>query len=81
MKGRYDLAYTEKMYCADPGLDLFDRRNLDRAKGCLMIVRPDKYVADVLPLDAFEAVVGFFSGVLLKPNMTCCPETQPQAGN
>ena len=67
-KGRYDLADTEKMYCADPGFDLFDRRNLDRAKGCLMIVRPDQYVADVLPLDAFEAVVGVFSGVFLCPD-------------
>ena len=72
-KGRYGLADTEKMYCADPRIDLYDRRQLDRANGCLVIVRPDQFVADVLPLDAFDAAVAFFSGVLLKhdaPDMT-----------
>ena len=66
-KGRYGLADTEKMYCADPRFDLYDRRQLDRVNGCLVIVRPDQFVADVLPLDAFDAAVAFFSGVLLIP--------------
>ncbi|MYH57755.1 MAG: 3-hydroxybenzoate 4-monooxygenase [Boseongicola sp. SB0675_bin_26] len=68
-KGRYGLADTEKMYCADPAFDLFDRRGLDRARGCLMIVRPDQYVAEVLPLDAFDTTVGFFSDVLMRPDL------------
>lgn len=67
-KGRYGLADTETMYCSDSCFDLYDHRNLDRANGCLMIVGPDQFVADVLPLDAFDAAVAFFSGVLLNPD-------------
>ncbi len=32
----------------------------------MVVVRPDQYVANVLPLDAFEALAGFFAG-FLKP--------------
>ena len=81
-KGRYRLSDTEKMYCADPGLDIYDRRNLDRSQGCLMIVRPDQYVAGVLPLDAFNALARFFSDVLLIPDgsgSTCSKPQSPDA--
>ena len=30
-----------------------------------MIVRPDQYVADVLPLDGFDRLAVFFGGVML----------------
>ena len=32
--------------------DVFDLRGIDRDAGCLVVVRPDQYVAHVLPLDA-----------------------------
>ena len=32
--------------------------------GCLVVVRPDQYVAHVLPLDATEELVAFFAGIL-----------------
>ncbi|MEX0623627.1 MAG: FAD-binding monooxygenase, partial [Saccharospirillum sp.] len=53
-KGRYGLNDYEKVFCPDlkNGQDIFDLRAIDRERGCLVIVRPDQYVAHVLPLDA-----------------------------
>ncbi|MEC9403926.1 MAG: 3-hydroxybenzoate 4-monooxygenase, partial [Pseudomonadota bacterium] len=65
-KGRYGLRDYEKMFCPDlkSGNDIFEMRGIDRDKGCLVIVRPDQYVAEVLPLDAHEALSGYFQGIL-----------------
>ncbi|MGO4916405.1 FAD-binding monooxygenase [Pseudogemmobacter sp. W21_MBD1_M6] len=65
-KGRYGLTDAEKVFCPDlkSGADIFDMRGIDRQNGCLIIVRPDQYVAQVLPLDAFDAVAGFFDGFM-----------------
>ena len=46
------------------GTDVFDLRGIDRTQGCLVVVRPDQYVAHVLPLDGHEALAGFFAGVM-----------------
>jgi len=64
-KGRLGLIDYEKLFCADPRDDLFDARGIDRARGCMVLVRPDQYVAHVLPLDAVEALSAFLGGVLL----------------
>jgi phenol 2-monooxygenase len=32
----------------------------------VVVVRPDQYVAHVLPLDAHDALAGFLDGVLLR---------------
>jgi phenol 2-monooxygenase (NADPH) len=65
-KGRYGLTDFEKVFTADrsAGRDIFDLRAIDRRNGALVIIRPDQYVAAVLPLDAFEALSAFFEGVL-----------------
>jgi len=39
-------------------------RGIDRARGCMVVVRPDQYVAHVLPLDAHAALSQFFAGIL-----------------
>ena len=33
---------------------MFDLRGIDREHGALVVVRPDQYVAAVLPLDAYR---------------------------
>ncbi len=66
-KGRYGLSDTEKMFCADPAFDLFERRGIDRSRGCVIVLRPDQYVAGVMALDAFDAVTSFFAEVLRVP--------------
>ena len=66
-KGRLGLQDHEKVFCVDhKGRgDIFDMRGIDRAKGCMVVVRPDQYVANILPLDAFEDLGEFFGGILV----------------
>ena len=65
-KGVFGLIDYEKAFCPDPReADIFDLRGIDR-RGCAIVVRPDGYVADVLPLDAHEELAGFLDGVLLE---------------
>jgi 2-polyprenyl-6-methoxyphenol hydroxylase-like FAD-dependent oxidoreductase len=66
-KGRFGLRDYEKMFCPDlkNRADIFELRGVDRTKGCLVIVRPDQYVAHILPLDAFAELGSFFEGFML----------------
>ena len=66
-KGRLGLIDYEKMFCPDTktSLDIFDLRSIDRKNGCLVIVRPDQYVAHVLPFDAHHETAEFFAGFML----------------
>jgi phenol 2-monooxygenase (NADPH) len=65
-KGRLGLVDHEKAFCADPRAgDVFDLRGIDRDAGCMVLVRPDQYVAHVLPLEAHEELADFLAGVLL----------------
>jgi hypothetical protein len=68
-KGRYGLRDYEKVFCADlkNGPDIFDLRGIDRGQGALVVVRPDQYIAHVLPLRAHQALADFFAGFML-PN-------------
>ena len=65
-KGRLGLIDYEKMFCADlaGGNDIFTRRGIDRDRGAIVVVRPDQYVAHVLPLDAYAQLAEFFAGVM-----------------
>jgi phenol 2-monooxygenase len=66
-KGRFGLVDYEKMFAPDlkAGRDIFDERGIDRSRGAIVVVRPDQYVAQVLPLDAHAELAGFFDGILL----------------
>ena len=66
-KGRFGLIDYEKAYSPNlkNGPDVFDLRGIDRAKGAIVVVRPDQYVSTVLPLDAHGALTAFFEGFLL----------------
>jgi hypothetical protein len=66
-KGCYGLHDYEKIFCADRkhDQDIFDMRGIDRDQGCIVIVRPDQYVAHILPLDAHDELIGFFDGFML----------------
>jgi phenol 2-monooxygenase/3-hydroxybenzoate 4-monooxygenase len=66
-KGRHGLHDYEKVFSArlKHGPDIFDLRGVDRERGALVVVRPDQYVAMVLPLDAHRALADFFAGFML----------------
>jgi phenol 2-monooxygenase len=64
--GKLGLQDHEKAFCVDhKGLgDIFEMRGIDREQGCIVVVRPDQYVAHVLPLDARDELSAYFSGFL-----------------
>jgi phenol 2-monooxygenase len=68
-KGRFGLVDYEKVFCPDlkAGEDVFDLRGIDRDRGCVVVVRPDQFVASVLPLDAHAELAGFFEGFMTEP--------------
>ncbi|MBY6005083.1 FAD-binding monooxygenase [Salipiger bermudensis] len=67
LKGKYGLQDHEKVFCTDHKDlgDIFDMRGIDRDAGCMIVVRPDQYIAQVLPLDGYDALAAFFDGILL----------------
>ncbi|HWK97500.1 MAG TPA: FAD-binding monooxygenase [Pseudolabrys sp.] len=66
-KGRFGLTDYEKAFAPDlkGGRDIFTLRDIDRGKGGLVVVRPDQYVAQILPLDGFAELSAYFGGFLL----------------
>ncbi|WP_299169177.1 FAD-binding monooxygenase [uncultured Arthrobacter sp.] len=60
--GPFKLDYLEKVFGVDPAEDIFELRGLDRG-GVVVVVRPDQYVANVLPLTATAELGAFFAGV------------------
>lgn len=64
--GALGLRDYEKVFCVDHkrGVNIYDARGIDKARGCLVVVRPDQYVAQVLPLSAREELTAFFGGFL-----------------
>jgi len=67
--GPFGLIDYEKVYAADPASDIFELRGVDRA-GAIVVVRPDQYVAAVLPLTpasaATDGLAGFFAPILFR---------------
>ncbi|NUU19694.1 3-hydroxybenzoate 4-monooxygenase [Cellulomonas humilata] len=62
--GPFQLVDYERVFAAHPDDDIFELRGVDRA-GCVVVVRPDQYVAAVLPLDAADELVAFLRQFLL----------------
>ena len=62
-KGRYGLIDYEKAFTSDAPTDIFDERGIDRERGALVVVRPDQYIAHVLPLDAFAELDAFLRSI------------------
>ena len=66
--GLLQLTDYEKMFCADQVAgDIYTMRGVNRERGCVVIVRPDQHVANVLPIDNFKELSLFFDGFLITP--------------
>lgn len=67
--GPLGLTDWEKVYASGPSkwteTDIFAARELSR-DGVVVIVRPDQYVAAVLPLDATDELAAFLAGAFLE---------------
>ncbi|MFU8881665.1 MAG: FAD-dependent monooxygenase [Rhodobacterales bacterium] len=66
-KGKYGLVDYEKVFCPDlkQGPDIFDQRGIDRQRGAVVIVRPDQFVSQVLPLDGYDDISAFFERFMI----------------
>ena len=62
--GPLGLQDWEKAWAIDPRHDIFAEREID-ARGSMVIVRPDQYVANVLPLTARAELTAFFARFLV----------------
>jgi len=60
--GEFQVSNLNKVFGVDPEDDIFEARGLSR-DGVVVVVRPDQYVAHVLPLDATDELAAFFEGV------------------
>ena len=66
--GALGLVDYQNVFAAGPepdgtGEGIFEVRGIDRS-GAIVVVRPDQYVANVLPLSATEAFAAFFRPIL-----------------
>lgn len=64
-KGKYGLRDYEKVFCVDyRSGNIYEKRGINKDVGCLIIVRPDQYVSQVLPLANFDLLTEFFEKIL-----------------
>ncbi|WP_394163642.1 FAD-dependent monooxygenase [Galactobacter valiniphilus] len=61
--GAFDLMQYENVFGTAPEGDIFEARGISR-DGAIVVVRPDQYVAQVLPLSATDELAAFFEGVM-----------------
>ncbi|MBF6348691.1 MULTISPECIES: FAD-binding monooxygenase [Nocardia] len=62
--GPFQLTDYEKVYATEPADDIFTARGISR-DGAVVVVRPDQYVAHILPLDATADLADFFAGIFV----------------
>ena len=68
LKGRLGLRDYEKIFCIGRknGEDIFKMREINKETGCLVVVRPDQHIANILPLKAFSEISEFFDKFMTK---------------
>lgn len=64
-KGKYSLKDYEKVFSPIPDNDIYNSRGINRETGCMVVVRPDQHVANILPLNGFQELESFFDGFML----------------
>ena len=63
-KGTLGLRDYHKVFCPDVRSgDIFDLRVIDRSEGCMVLVRPDQYVSNVLPLSETATLLRQLSAI------------------
>ena len=66
-KGRLGMLDYGKVFnpVQKNGPNIFDLRGINREQGALVVVRPDQYIAHVLPLNEHKALAAFFDGFMI----------------
>lgn len=67
-KGKFGLVDYEKVFSSvvAHGPEIYEKRGVDRKNGALVVVRPDQYVATVLPLDAHDDLAAYFEQFMIE---------------
>ena len=67
-KGIFGLPDNEKAFARDSrgGADIFDIRGIDPDEGAMILVRPDQFVANVLPLTGTGELQAFLDRVMIR---------------
>lgn len=67
-KGRHKLHDYEKAFCAvnNANQNIYALRGINLEQGCMVVVRPDQYIAQVLPLSDTATLTQFFAGFMLE---------------
>ena len=70
-KGKFGIQDYEKVFTDEPSYgfghgEIYQKRGVSKERGCVVVVRPDQYIAAVLPLteDGCGLLETFFGGVL-----------------
>jgi phenol 2-monooxygenase len=58
--GPFELFDDENVFAVDPDVDIFAERGIS-PEGAILVVRPDQYVANVLPLSATDELRAFLT--------------------
>lgn len=61
--GPFQVIDYEKVYALDPTVNIFTERSID-PQGAVVVVRPDQYVAQVLPLTGTRELADFFASIM-----------------
>jgi phenol 2-monooxygenase len=64
LKSPFGLVDYNNVFATEPEADIFDLRGIDRG-GAIVVVRPDQYVAAVLPLAGIAELAAFFEPVMI----------------
>jgi phenol 2-monooxygenase len=64
-KGKLGLRDYEKAFCALPdSRNVYALRGINREQGCLVVVRPDQYISQVLTLEDTDTLEQFFASFM-----------------
>ena len=45
--------------------DIFKTRAINQREGCILIVRPDQHIANILSLGSYNTLMSFFKNIML----------------
>ncbi|MDE1169333.1 MAG: FAD-binding monooxygenase [Pseudomonas sp.] len=64
-KGCFGLIDYEKAFAVDPASSIYQQRGIDAQQGVMVLVRPDQYIAHVMPLDGYPELEAFLQPVFI----------------
>lgn len=64
--GPFGIEDLNNVFASGLGTDIFEERGINREEGVIVVVRPDQYVAAVLPMSATGELSALFDGFMVE---------------